>query len=84
MVIYMGVAIIASWLILVGMYIDPPTTESEEKFLNVTANLSDEELSRQLLVIRTRDAKESLATIQDSIGNIGISINVTLVRRFFM
>ncbi|XP_062506469.1 uncharacterized protein LOC134183037 isoform X2 [Corticium candelabrum] len=82
MVIYMGVAIIASWLILVGMYIDPPTTESEEKFLNVTANLSDEELSRQLLVIRTRDAKESLATIQDSIGNIGISINVTLDIQF--
>ena len=79
MIMHMVVAVIATWLILVGMYIDPPETESELRFLNVSANASEEELSMQLLQIRTKNAKKSLTAIQDSVGNIGISINVTLV-----
>ena len=64
------------------MYIDPPETKSEETFPNVTANISNEELNKRLLEIRNKNAKESLASIQDSVGNIGIGINITLVRSF--
>ncbi|XP_062507235.1 uncharacterized protein LOC134183663 [Corticium candelabrum] len=60
------------------MYIDPPETKSEETFPNVTANISNEELNKRLLEIRNKNAKESLASIQDSVGNIGIGINITL------
>lgn len=83
MVINLAVAIIATWLILVGMYIDPVDPDKDSAFRNFSANISDAELQKQLQDLRNSDAQQSVNLLVDSIGNIGLSINFTGVCGYY-
>lgn len=80
MVIHLIVAIVTTWLILVGMYIDPVNPDSHSTFLNISANSSEEDIQRQLQDSRTSEAKKSVNVIFYSVQkHIGLSINFTQV-----
>ena len=71
MVFHLAVAITATWLILVGMYIDPVRVDRESTIINTTT----EELDEELQELRNSDARQSI----DLLSNSVLRVNLTWV-----
>ena len=80
MAIHLLIAIIALWLIFVGMYIDPVDLDINTMSINITGNDTDPEQLQQLLrELRTSEARKSAIRASDEVG---ISIVSQLQKSF--
>lgn len=80
MLIYLAVAITATWLILVGMYIDPVEPDKESISLQkFTANVSDAELRNKLKDLRNSDAHQRVSVLVDVDEIVELTLKSTQV-----
>jgi hypothetical protein len=77
MVCHLAVAISATWLILVGMYIDPVQVERTSTIINITTENLDEEVQK----LRNPDAQQFIDVLPNSMIKVsltGVGMNVGL------
>ena len=77
MYIYLAVAIVSIWLVMVGMYINPSNTKTESTV--ITSNMTDDNLQKKLQDLQSSDTHQTIEILVSSNDTVKLRINVTNV-----